>query len=388
MKVFLSSTHDDLIEHRQAAHDALEQLGLHVIWMEAFGARPVESTKACLDEVEESDLFVGIYAHRYGHISEGKEVSITEEEFNHAQKLGKPIFGFVVTADYPWNPEMVEFDKKHKLDSLLKKVKQQPIRFFTTPENLAGSIAPSVGRYLLTELQKKAHGEGEILFKKLKSYLDSTSKKKVEDDLSSFLVNIQQASMLAQNKGIEGFPELVEFCLVRASLLTQSRRLPSEYYALVALIDNPEKAISEVENIGGFGKRAVAYAALAGSNTFDSVQKEEFAQKALELTAQSGGKWEQSGNQSQIGRLVINTLPILGIKAFGMALETIKKAKELGYVEPDIFDTPVKEFESAFKENSSALNSILHEFILFTGKHGGYSRLLDLAKLLYENNNQ
>ncbi len=85
MKVFLSSTYNDLIEHRKAAHDALEQLGLHVIWMEAFGARPEESTKACLDEIEECDLFVGIYAHRYGQIPEGKDISITEEEFNETE---------------------------------------------------------------------------------------------------------------------------------------------------------------------------------------------------------------------------------------------------------------------------------------------------------------
>jgi hypothetical protein len=55
MKVFLSSTYNDLIEHRKAAHDALEQLGLNVIWMEAFGARTEDSTTACLKEVEESD---------------------------------------------------------------------------------------------------------------------------------------------------------------------------------------------------------------------------------------------------------------------------------------------------------------------------------------------
>jgi hypothetical protein len=64
MKVFLSSTKKDLIEHRKAAHDALEQLSLHVIWMEAFGARPIDSTTACLNEVEESNLFVGIYVRR------------------------------------------------------------------------------------------------------------------------------------------------------------------------------------------------------------------------------------------------------------------------------------------------------------------------------------
>ena len=99
MKVFLSSTYNDLIEHRKAAHDALEQLGLHVIWMEAFGARTEDSTTACLKEVEESDLFVGIYAHRYGYIPKDVTASITEQEFDHAHKLGKPIFGFIVNED-------------------------------------------------------------------------------------------------------------------------------------------------------------------------------------------------------------------------------------------------------------------------------------------------
>jgi hypothetical protein len=77
MKVFLSSTYNDLIEHRRATHDALEHLGLHVIWMEAFGACPVESTKAYLDEIEGSDLFIGVYAHRYGYVPKDADISIT-----------------------------------------------------------------------------------------------------------------------------------------------------------------------------------------------------------------------------------------------------------------------------------------------------------------------
>lgn len=148
MKVFLSSTYIDLIEHRKAAHDALEQLGLHVIWMEAFGARPEDSTKACLDEVKESHLFVGIYAHRYGYIPKDSDVSITEQEFNHAQKLGKPIFGFVINEDHDWKIKHVEHDKKDKLNAFLNKVKKQPVEFFTTPDNLANNIASSVGHYL------------------------------------------------------------------------------------------------------------------------------------------------------------------------------------------------------------------------------------------------
>ena len=148
MKVFLSSTYNDLIEHRRAAHDSLEQLGLHVIWMEAFGARPVESTKACLGEIDECELFVGIYAHRYGYIPEGSDVSITEQEFLHAKSKGKPIFCFIVHEDHPWSPKFVEYQKKENLESFLNHVKKQPIKFFTTPENLANSIASSVGNYL------------------------------------------------------------------------------------------------------------------------------------------------------------------------------------------------------------------------------------------------
>jgi tetratricopeptide (TPR) repeat protein len=148
MKVFLSSTYDDLIEHRKAAHDALEQLGLHVIWMEAFGARPVESTKACLDEIKDCELFVGIYAHRYGYIPKDAEPSITEQEFDHAQELGKPIFGFILNEDHAWPPKYIEHEKNAQLNAFFKRVKKQPVEFFTTPDNLANNIASSVGRYL------------------------------------------------------------------------------------------------------------------------------------------------------------------------------------------------------------------------------------------------
>ncbi len=148
MKVFLSSTYNDLVEHRKAAHDALEQLGLHVIWMEAFGARPVESTKACLGEIEESDLFAGIYAHRYGYIPDDSDISITEQEFIHAKAKGKPIFCFIVNEDHPWSPKFVEYSKMDKLGAFLQKVKKQPVEFFTTPDNLANNIASSVGHYL------------------------------------------------------------------------------------------------------------------------------------------------------------------------------------------------------------------------------------------------
>ncbi len=150
MKIFLSSTYVDLIEYRRAAAEALERLGQQVERMEIFGARPVEPSDACLSEIENCDLFVGIYAHRYGHIPDGSTVSITEAEFRHARKHNKPIFCFVVEGHHPWPPEMIESEPgRTKLIALKAEISSSLVRdTFTTPEDLAYKIATSVGRYL------------------------------------------------------------------------------------------------------------------------------------------------------------------------------------------------------------------------------------------------
>ena len=96
MKVFVSSTYKDLIEYRNASIRAVEGTSFRAIKMEVFGARPDEPLSACVDEVSQSDLFVGIYALRYGFIPEGSDISITEIEYVRAKQLGKPIYCFLL----------------------------------------------------------------------------------------------------------------------------------------------------------------------------------------------------------------------------------------------------------------------------------------------------
>ena len=55
MKIFLSSTYEDLVDHRARAAQAVERLGQHGICMEVFGARPGEATVMCLIEIDSSD---------------------------------------------------------------------------------------------------------------------------------------------------------------------------------------------------------------------------------------------------------------------------------------------------------------------------------------------
>ena len=79
MKVFISSTYKDLVNHRALVSEAVERLGEQGVRMEVFGARTGEPTKACVKEVEECDLFVGIYAYRYGYVPKGSEFSINKQ---------------------------------------------------------------------------------------------------------------------------------------------------------------------------------------------------------------------------------------------------------------------------------------------------------------------
>jgi len=156
MKVFISSTYIDLVKHRRAAADALERLGLQLSRMETFGARAEEPTRACISEIEESELFVGVYAHRYGFVPSNAERSITELEFDHAFKLMRPTFCFVVDASFPWPRKFKDADSQ-KLDTFKRRIESLVVRdLFTTPDVLASRVASSIGRFLIADPRR--HG--------------------------------------------------------------------------------------------------------------------------------------------------------------------------------------------------------------------------------------
>lgn len=153
MKVFISSTYRDLIDHRAAAVDAVQRLGLHAVGMEHFGARPDEPKRACLAEIAESDLFVGIYGSRYGYIPPDSKVSITEAEFDHAHSIHRPTFCFVSAPDYTWADVAPEdaaaLEQLARLKTRLNTL--VVTETFTSPAVLANRVATSLARYLIAD---------------------------------------------------------------------------------------------------------------------------------------------------------------------------------------------------------------------------------------------
>jgi hypothetical protein len=152
MKIFISSTYDDLIDHRKAVIDAILRLGHQPIAMEYFGSKPVEPKIAALDKLEESDVLVGIYAYRYGTIPKGDSKSITEQEFDSAIKLGIPCFCYRVDEDSPWPPKYNQGRNKKKRDVFLKKIDRFLRSQFTNqPDQLAKQVAADLKRDILPE---------------------------------------------------------------------------------------------------------------------------------------------------------------------------------------------------------------------------------------------
>ena len=147
MKVFLSSTYLDLIEHRKAVVNALHTMGEEVDHMEIFGARNEEPTKASLDELDKCDVLVGIYAYRYGTIPRGSMVSVTEQEYLHATSSKKiKILVFVVEENHPWPPKSMDKNLTKIKKFKAKATSEHTPEYFTSPDNLASKVLSSIGR--------------------------------------------------------------------------------------------------------------------------------------------------------------------------------------------------------------------------------------------------
>jgi hypothetical protein len=72
--VFVSSTWLDLQLERAAVETSLQRLReTKFVSMEYFGSRDEGTRRTSLDEVDRSQVYVGIFAWRYGYIPPGQE---------------------------------------------------------------------------------------------------------------------------------------------------------------------------------------------------------------------------------------------------------------------------------------------------------------------------
>src|SRR5690348_3472657 len=91
VRVFVSSTLDELAAERAAAREAIPQLRLTPILFES-GARPYPPRELYRAYLAQSDIFVGIYWQRYGWVAPSMSVSGLEDEYQRAGEKPKLIY--------------------------------------------------------------------------------------------------------------------------------------------------------------------------------------------------------------------------------------------------------------------------------------------------------
>jgi hypothetical protein len=163
MRVYLSSTFEDLELHRVAASEAIRRLGHQVVQMEDYGSANVTPLQKVVEDVRSCDAFVGIYAWRRGSVPEEADQpsvprlknarigdsSFTEWELAAAQAGKNTVLLFILEENAPWPPHFIEGLEDSKKFDRVKAFRDgirrsQLVAHFRSPEDLGQKVATSL----------------------------------------------------------------------------------------------------------------------------------------------------------------------------------------------------------------------------------------------------
>ena len=146
-KIYISSTYEDLKDYRESVYKTLRQMKHDVVAMEDYLASDERPLDKCLNDVSGCEIYIGIFALRYGYIPPDESMSITELEYRKAKQDKKKIFIFILDKEADWPQKFFEFDpdKMLKLLNLKKELKENhTCKFFTSPDNLSKFVSLSL----------------------------------------------------------------------------------------------------------------------------------------------------------------------------------------------------------------------------------------------------
>lgn len=144
VRIFLSSTFVDLKELREEIARRLRDVFCaHLLIMETFGSDAAPPVISAIRNVRGCDLFVGIYARRYGAVDPATGKSITELELDEAERclsagILSNILLYWLDEDATWPPHLSETDllAVRQLKTLREHSRQHTYTSFRHPRDL------------------------------------------------------------------------------------------------------------------------------------------------------------------------------------------------------------------------------------------------------------
>ncbi len=157
-KIYLSSTYEDLKDYRYVVLEALRKAGHQVIAMEDYVAMDKRPVDKCLEDVEAADIYVGLFAFRYGHTPPAHHhnpdgLSITELEYRRAVLLRKPCFTFLVKDTTAWSrvfdDAVTGVDRGERIKALRQHLLDENLADeFSAPGELSTLVLAAISKYI------------------------------------------------------------------------------------------------------------------------------------------------------------------------------------------------------------------------------------------------
>src|SRR5262245_60691688 len=144
----VSSTARDLPEHRNEVMAACLRQGFFPAMMEHLPASDADAIEASLRMVDEADIYLGIFAHRYGYVPAGHELSITEMEYDRAVRRGIPRLIFLTDESQPPGAgDAEQGPAAQKLQALKRRLAaERVVNFFKSPPDLRAHVIDALAR--------------------------------------------------------------------------------------------------------------------------------------------------------------------------------------------------------------------------------------------------
>ena len=165
MRIYVSSTFNDLKAHRAACIRVLRQLGHEVVSMEDYVAESSIPVDKVVADVRSCDVYVVLVAWRYGFVPEATRVtvdvagaikgmtSVTEYEYLAAVEGKVKRLAFLVHERAPWPPPLMDGfsgpgTSRGDLNNVLafreKLQRDQMVSFFEEPSDLEARLSAAV----------------------------------------------------------------------------------------------------------------------------------------------------------------------------------------------------------------------------------------------------
>lgn len=175
-RIYISSTFDDLKEHRRYVCQQLRRMDHDVVCMEDYVAQDERPLANCLRDISGSDLYVGLFAWRYGHIPQDhnpRHLSITELEYRHAVREGKECLVFLLDDKFPWPPPLQDTHTNDgeggkRISQLREELRRNTqVGFFNSPDHLASLVSAAVPKWERKEEKRKLDEASSLTIRQL-----------------------------------------------------------------------------------------------------------------------------------------------------------------------------------------------------------------------------